>query len=113
MVAAVVTVATAFFVSGALTPSLASNPVIQTSATLMPFTEWVLVDLDAGAEVLRGVRDGVPIAHVLYQVGLCALVVCVAVLKDARGDQRAHWLRIGSACAVPTVMCAAWAVLGR
>lgn len=112
LVAVLVTVATAFFVSGALTPTLTNNAPMQTIATLMPFTEWVLVDFENGVELLRGVRDGAPAAHLIYQLGLCALVVCVAVLKDSRGSSRARWIRATITIAITSALAASWAVLG-
>lgn len=112
LVAVALTISAVFFVSGALTPTLVHNPVIQASSTLMPFTEWVLVDDNAGVTTLRGVRDGAPLGHVLYQVGLCGLVVCAAVLKDAVGSNRARWIRVAGAFGAVSVLAYAWALLG-
>jgi hypothetical protein len=112
LVAAALTIAVTFFVSGALVPNLLNNTLIQATATAMPFTEWVLVDFDSGTETLLGVRDGAPLGHVLYQVSLCGLAVWAAVMRDAEGATRRRWVTLGFGFAVAAIVTYVWALVG-
>lgn len=97
---------------GMVEDDMYDNTLIRAIGSLAPYTLWPIVDYTDDIGQFVGIRDGSPFGHLLYTLGLCGLAVWAAVMKDARGDTRARWTRIGWLLGTLTVAGYLWAWLG-
>ena len=90
-----------------ISPFLGAPVVWRWSPWIMTwgFTEGLGLDPDR-------VGWGPPFGHLTYQLGLCALAVWAAVIKDAAGEQRQVWNRRGLIAAVVALGGLWWAIFG-
>jgi hypothetical protein len=110
LVTVVLVVSVAFVVGWSLQiPGAGETWPARVLAAASPLADWVLVDED---EVVRGVRPGSPLGHLLYAVSLSGLAVWAAVMRDAVGADRARWRRIGAGLTVVAVLAFLWALVG-
>jgi hypothetical protein len=75
------------------------------AGAIVPFTDWLSYD------PIR-IREGSQLGHLLYQLSLCGLAVCAAVINEARDAERSAWMRNGAILAAVALGGLLWAVLG-
>jgi hypothetical protein len=94
------------------TGRLYENPVALAVSSAMPYTMWMVTDYVDDIGEFIGIRAGSPVGHLLYTVALCGLAVWAAVIKNAVGDVRTRWTRIGWILGATAVVTYLWAWLG-
>jgi hypothetical protein len=113
VLAAVVLIVPTWTVGGAaVEPTLYDNQLLTGLASAIPYTIWVVTDYSEGIGDLLAVRQGSPLGHLLYAITLCGLAIWAAVMKDAEGETRARWTRIGGILGAAAVVAFLWAWLG-